>query len=81
MKELAEGTCGFVLEAGEPTYDCQICAAKLEQQARPVSDANPADYEFIADSGERIFFCTACFEELCSREDWVPPIARENGLG
>jgi len=68
MKELEEGTCGFVLEAGDPKYDCQICSAELEQQGQPAGEANAGDYEFVADSGERIFVCTACFERLFTPE-------------
>jgi hypothetical protein len=56
MKELEEGTCGFVLEADDPKYDCQICSANLEQQGQPPCEANAGDYEFVADSGERVFF-------------------------
>ena len=68
MKELEEGTCGFVLEADDPEYDCQICSANLEQQGQPPCEANAGDYEFVADSGERVFICAACFEKLFSPE-------------
>jgi hypothetical protein len=40
MRELEEGTRGFVLEAGDPKYDCQICSANLEQQGQPPCEAN-----------------------------------------
>jgi hypothetical protein len=68
MEELEEGTCGFVLEAGDPKYDCQICLAKLEQEGRFACEANAGDYEFVADSGERVFVCAACFEKLFTPE-------------
>jgi hypothetical protein len=44
MEELEEGTCGFVLEAGDPKYDCQICSAKLEQEGGSTYEANAGDY-------------------------------------
>ena len=48
--------------------DCQICSANLEQQGQPPCEANAGDYEFVADSGERVFICAACFEKLFSPE-------------
>ena len=65
MKKLPEGTCGFVREADYGfNYACEICAAKLEHQGKPVSGAPPADYEFISDSREHIFLCGECFQHI-----------------
>jgi hypothetical protein len=80
MNELNDGTCGFVLEVGEPEYDCQICAAQLEKQGKPTCEACAAEYEFVADTGERVFFCAQCFEEYFSPEKegetWLPAAER-----
>ena len=68
MNELNDGTCGFVLELGKSEFDCQICAAQLENQGKLTCEANAAGYEFVSDTGERVFFCAQCFQEYFSPE-------------
>ena len=66
--KVEEGTCGFVLEADDHKFDCQICLAELELRGEFACEANAGDYEFIAVSGGRIFVCAECFKQLFTAE-------------